>query len=222
MPKPIAGSSGTPSAAIAARRQAADGREQHRGDGEAEAERAALAAGGPRDLRPEHEGDAGESEHATDDEAAADGDAEQRRRAQAVEQRRGRVADRDQARGDEALGVIDADVGDAVEKGALQRQRGMGGKRKAQPLAAPEREGDDAAAGDEKAYRHAELRRQVGELVGDRMPGRAPDQDAAGEQLPGLEAVHGPVSRRRCSPGPTGRRAGSGPCLRRRSRSCRR
>ena len=42
------------------------------------------------------------------------------------------------------------------------------------------------SVGQRTYHADGKLRGQVGELVGNRMPGRAPDQHAAGEKLPGL------------------------------------
>ena len=147
--------------------------------------------------------------------------------AQAGEQRRGRITHRHQARGHMALGVVDAQVGQAVHEHALQRQRRLLRARpKVQPLAAPGGQRQHRRRGEREACRHAVLRRHAGQLVDDGVPGRAPDQHRHGEQLPGRQTGHraAPCRIRRRSvactrcPG----RAAAGRCPRARSRSCRR
>ena len=77
------------------------------------------------------------------------------------EQRRRRVADRDQPRRDEALGVVDADVRDAVEEDALQRERARG--RRAEQASGTPRQRQSAStggAGEGEAQRDADLGRR--------------------------------------------------------------
>jgi hypothetical protein len=62
--------------------------------------------------------------------------------------------------------------------------------REAQPLAAQQAPQQHDDAGEAEAQRNTDLRRRHPDLVGDGMPGRAPDEDAGGKELPASELHH--------------------------------
>ena len=88
------------------------------------------------------------------------------------------------------LGVVDGHVGHAVQERALQREARV--VRRPEDQTIPDRRppAEHGEPGDRETQRHARFRRHVTDLERDRVPGRAPDQHADREQLPGPQVVH--------------------------------
>ena len=94
-----------------------------------------------------------------------------------------------QARGDVLFGVVHADVRHRIHEHPLQRQQGVLLGAEPQALPAQPRPGQHQQSGQREAHRHAELRCGLGQLVHDGVPGRAPDEHADGEELPGAQGA---------------------------------
>jgi hypothetical protein len=166
---------------VALRQQAARGRDQHRKHSECRPERHAAALRQAGELGPVHERDTGDAEQGTERRAGRNRLLEKEPRAERGEQRARRIADRHQPGGDMLLRVINEDVAHAVHRDAHQRERGVLRAREQQRQATPFAPGSDDQRREEESVAHAHFRRYRSELVGDREPSGAPDEDASGK-----------------------------------------